>query len=52
LYKIYYGRIIELFPSYDGNDNAIMVQDAEEGTEAEKEKILELWRRFRHDPEE
>jgi uncharacterized membrane-anchored protein YhcB (DUF1043 family) len=47
LYSHYTGRLIELFPSQQNNDNnLVIVHDAADRPE-EDEKILALWQSFK-----
>jgi hypothetical protein len=46
LYEVYAGKLTELFPSYDGSEANLAVQDSEEGSSEEKEQVMTLWKQF------
>ena len=45
LYKLYAGRLTELFPSSQAADNLVIAQD-EETTEEEDAYLLQLWKKY------
>ncbi len=47
LYSRYVGRLIELFPSYQSNDNNLVIVHDAADAPAEDEQILQLWKEFR-----
>ena len=47
-YKLYSGRLTELFPSGEETEASLSIsEDDEEINESDKEKLFELWREFK-----
>lgn len=46
LYEHYLGRLIELFPSFQANDNNLMIVHDATDKPAEDELVIKLWKEF------
>ena len=46
LYKLYAGRLTELFPSFEPNENTLQIQDEEKSPKKTNELLMELWKKF------
>jgi len=46
LYSLYSGRLVELFPCYDGSANNLAIADEEDGEEESNNFLMRLWKQF------
>lgn len=46
LYEHYIGRLIELFPSFQSNENNLMIVHDAGDTVADDELVIRLWKEF------
>lgn len=46
LYEHYLGRLIELFPSFQANDNNLMIVHDPSDQPGDDEKLMQLWKDF------
>lgn len=46
LYEHYRGRLIELFPSFQANDNNLMIAHDPTDNPSEDELVMKLWKEF------
>lgn len=47
LYKLYYGRLTELFPSSENTEKNLSIAEDEASTAEEDEKLYRLWEAFK-----
>lgn len=47
LYARYVGRLIELFPSSDSDDNNLVITHENAEPTTDDERLLQLWKKFR-----
>ena len=46
LYEHYLARLIELFPSFQANDNNLMIVHDPSDRPSDDEKVMQLWKKF------
>lgn len=46
LYTIYTGRLIELYPSFDGSFNNLAIAEDKKSTEEQDNLLYKLWKQF------
>lgn len=46
LYRLYAGRLTELFPSSEPNENNLFIIDEDKTSKANNELLLDLWKKF------
>ena len=47
LYTLYYGRLIELFPSTESTEANLSISDSDETSDVDNQQIYELWVEFK-----
>jgi hypothetical protein len=46
LYERYLGRLVELFPSFSGADNNLMIVHEADDNPKEDEMVMQAWKQF------
>jgi len=46
LYERYIGRLVELFPSFSGDDNNLAIVHQDDDNPKDDEMLMKLWKRF------
>ena len=46
-YRLYSGRLTELFPSEESTEDTLSIAEEEGTSESDDEKLFELWREFK-----